>query len=206
MARALAVLVLAGLGACSSARGVPRTLEEEPVRETFQRAHPGGGRASERQVLVHADGRSERDGFEREFSPEGRLLAERFFARDVPCGTWREWYSDGTPRTEIEFGAAGAAELLPGRYWHPDGRLAAEGRTRAGLREGEWSFWDEQGRLLRRGGYRAGLRDGDWLFLRPDGSREAEGRYAQGQRVGEWILWDEDGEAYTRPAAEAREP
>lgn len=204
--RALAVLVLAGLVACSSARAMPRGPEQEPVHETFHREHPGGQRASERQVLVHADGRSERDGFEREFSSEGRLLAERFFAHDVPCGTWREWYPDGTPRSEVEFGPGGSQELRASRYWHPNGQLAAEGQTRAGLREGEWTYRDPEGRLLRRGGYRAGLREGEWVFLRPDGSKEAEGRYAGGQRVGEWTLWDEDGQPHARVAAESREP
>lgn len=204
--RALALLTLAALGACSATHGVTLAPAEEPVRETYHREHPGGARASERQVLVHADGQSERDGFEREFSPEGRLLAERFFAHDVPCGTWREWYPDGTPRAETEFGTGGTQELLPSRYWHSSGKLAAEGSTRAGLREGEWNYWDAEGRLLRSGGHRAGLRDGDWLFLRPDGSKEAAGRYAQGQRVGEWTLWDEAGVPHARAAAETREP
>jgi antitoxin component YwqK of YwqJK toxin-antitoxin module len=133
-------------------------------------------------------------------------VAERFFTRDVPSGTWREWYPDGTPRSEVEFGTASSDELLTSRYWHANGTLAAEGCTRGGLREGEWTYQDVDGRLQRRGGYRAGLRDGDWLFLRPDGSKEAAGRYAQGQRVGEWILWDEDGTPHTRPAAESRDP
>jgi antitoxin component YwqK of YwqJK toxin-antitoxin module len=174
------------------------------VREIARTAHPGGGTRSERELLVHDDGRRVRDGFEREFSPGGELVSERFYAADVPCGLWREWYPDGTPRAEIDFGEPGKKELLASRYWHANASLAAEGTCRAGLREGEWRFLDEGGQLLRRGEFQDGLRHGAWLFLRPDGSKEAEGRYEHGLRVGTWTLWDELGEAHLRPAADER--
>lgn len=194
--RAAALLVLLG-GACATPR-LPPPPEEPPVREVRESVHPGGATRSTRELLVHADGRIERDGFEREFGVDGRLLAERGFARDVPVGTWREWYPDGTPRSEVAFGAVGSSELLPSRYWHANGRLAAEGPCAAGVREGEWSYFDERGTLLRRGSYRGGVREGAWSFFRADGTPEAEGRYAQGVRVGEWTLWDEQGVPHRR--------
>lgn len=204
MGRATAVLALAALAACATSRGVTPAAPGEPVREVRRSVHPGGGTRLEQELLVHSDGLRVRDGFEREFSPGGRLLAERSFAADVPHGLWREWYPDGTPRLELDFGPAGSEELRAGRYWHPNGALLAEGPCSGGLREGEWHFFDELGRLQRRGEFRAGLRHGAWLFLRPDGTKEAEGRYERGQRVGAWTLWDEQGAAHERSAADER--
>lgn len=191
---------LALLGACATPR-LPPVVEAPPLREVRTSQHPGGTTRSTRELLVYADGHSERDGLEREFGSDGRLLAERSFARDVPVGTWREWYRDGTPRSEVELGEPGSATLLSSRYWHANGRLAAEGRTLAGVREGEWSYLDEHGTLLRRGTYRGGVREGAWSFFRADGTPEAEGHYARGLRVGEWTLWDEQGVAHRRGGA-----
>ena len=197
--RALALLALVG-AACATPR-LPTLPEEPPVREVRESLHPGGGTRSTRELLVYPDGRVERDGFEREFGRDGRLLAERGFARDAPVGTWREWYPDGTPRSEVAFGPSGSRELVPSRYWHPNGKVAAEGPCAAGVREGEWSYFDEQGTLQRRGTYRGGLRDGPWSFFRADGTPEAAGHYAQGVRVGEWTLWDEEGVPHRRGGA-----
>lgn len=199
-----ALLVLFLCTACGAPGRLPPAPEPEPVREVQKTQHPGGATRSERELLVHADGRSERDGYEKEFAPDGRLLVERYFVHDVPSGTWREWYKDGTPRAEVEWGTPGVGQALPSRYWHANGRLAAEGRARAGVRAGEWSYFDEEGALLRRGPYEAGLRHGPWVFFRADGTKEAEGRYERGQRVGTWLLWDEHGVAHERTAAEAR--
>jgi len=194
--RAAALLVLV-VGACATPR-LPPPAEEPPVREVRESVHPGGTPRSTRELLVYPDGRIERDGLEREFAADGRLLAERAFARDLPVGTWREWYPDGTPRSEVEFGPPGSVELLPSRYWHASGLLAAEGSMLTGVREGEWSYFDARGTLLRRGSYRGGVREGPWSFFRPDGTPEAAGRYERGLRVGEWTLWDEAGVPHLR--------
>jgi antitoxin component YwqK of YwqJK toxin-antitoxin module len=139
---------------------------------------------------------------EREYHPDGSLAAERAFARDAPTGVWRTWFSDGTPRSELDFGPPGSSEARLGRFWHANGELAAEGLTVAGVREGRWSYWSEDGRLLRSGIHRGGKRDGLWSFYDEHGGKRAEGLYALGQRVGDWTLWDERGEARTRPASD----
>ncbi len=48
----------------------------------------------------------------------------------------------------------------PASEWHRNGRLAAQGRYAAGLRQGQWSFWSPDGALDagRSGLYRAGRR------------------------------------------------
>lgn len=205
--RAVALAVLGGwvclatTGACLVRR--PRLDRPAPTaaHETRRSQHPDGGPRSEVRLLVWSDGRVERDGPEREYHANGALQAERFFEHDVPTGLWRTWHADETPRSEVDFGAPGSSEPHPNRFWHANGRLAAEGQAIAGVRVGEWSYWSESGVLLRTGGYRDGRREGPWRFFSEDGLPRAEGRYALGTRVGAWTLWDEHGLAHTRPAA-----
>ncbi len=164
--------------------------------------HADGTTRSETRVLVWSDGRIERDGPEREYSSSGVLEAERFFDHDAPTGSWRTWFTTGTPRSEMDFGAPGSDAPGVQRFWHANGRLAAEGTVIDGVRAGRWDYWNEDGTVLRAGSYRGGKRDGSWSFHDGGGVKRAEGRYDLGARVGSWTLWDERGEAHVRPASE----
>ncbi|MGV9320598.1 toxin-antitoxin system YwqK family antitoxin [Streptomyces sp. NPDC003660] len=78
----------------------------------------------------------------------GALVSLDVYADGVPHGLCREWYRDGTPRSEgvVHRGLPRGES----REWHPDGRLSrrqvfdADGLT---LREDD--AWDETGRLTR---------------------------------------------------------
>jgi antitoxin component YwqK of YwqJK toxin-antitoxin module len=200
---------LAHLLACFGVLGIPACLQRyagpdaplgEVVRETRRSTRADGSLSSEVELRVRPDGRSERDGAEREFHPDGRLAAERFFARDRPTGLWRTWFVDGTLRSEVDFGPPGDTELRTSRHWHANGALAAEGATKGGIRQGPWTFRLESGGLLWVGAYRDGRRDGSWVIHHSDGRKEAEGTYLRGQRVGSWTFWDEQGRLHVRSA------
>lgn len=207
MRRRLRIALLASLAsACLVQRPPPSEPPPTSEHETMRTAHPNGETRRETRLLRRSDGHSERDGPEREFHPGGELAAERHFTHDRPSGLWRTWYPDGTPSSEVDFGVPDSHEPRPSRFWHRNGRLAAEGTTVSGVREGAWSFWSESGVLLRRGSYRAGQRDGAWSFFDEAGAPAAQGAYALGARVGEWTLWDEHGEAHVRPAPEVVQP
>lgn len=208
LARALLLGLAWTAGACLVRRPAPDPPRPEGVHETRRRFRPDGSLESERRVLVFPDGLVLRDGFEREYHRGDVLAAERQFARDRPTGSWRTWYVDGRPRSELDFGPPGSEDLLTARFWHPDGSLAAEGATRAGVREGPWAYYSPEGWLARAGDYRAGLREGAWTFYRAEGRKEAEGRYERGRRVGRWTLWDAEGipRASATPPEEPDEP
>lgn len=192
-------------GACLVQRPTRDRPEPAGVHETRRTAHPGGATRRELTLLVWPDGHSERDGPEREFHPDGSPAAERVFVHGVPTGLWRTWYPDGTLRSEVDFGSPDSSALLVNRFWHANARLAAEGKARAGVREGPWSFWSEVGSLQSEGGYRAGRRDGPWILYDAAGRKQAQGQYALGERVGPWILWDVNGEPHTSPPAPERD-
>jgi len=204
--RALAGLaVLAGwaAGACLVRGAPPQPAPSADTHETRRRTRPDGSTESEVVVRVSPYGRVERDGFEREFHPDGRLAAERFFAREVATGVWRTWYPDGTLRSESDFGPPGSHDLHASRYWHPGGQLAAQGSQRGGVRQGAWVYYSPEGGTLRAGSYLDGQRDGPWVFYDARGRKEAEGLYERGARVGRWTLWDEQGQPHLRPGEEA---
>lgn len=194
--RAVLVALACGLGACLVRHAPPDLPRPEGAHETRRRFRPDGSLESEVALLVFPDGRTERDGPEREYHRDGTLAAERSFARDVPTGLWRTWHANGVLRSEVDFGPPHSRDLRPSRFWHPDGSLAAEGSTRAGVREGPWVYYAPEGGVLRAGPYQEGLRHGAWVFYRA-GRKEAEGRYERGQRVGTWTLWDAAGSAHT---------
>jgi antitoxin component YwqK of YwqJK toxin-antitoxin module len=200
----LGLFVAGGLlaSACIVRHPLPDLPPPEIVHETRRHERADGTLESEVEVRISEDGRSERDGFEREYHANGQLVAERFFARGEPIGLWRCWYADGTPRSEVDFRAGDAGEARLNRFWHPNGALAAEGPAIAGVREGRWRYFGADGQPRQEGAYRAGKRDGPWVFYGERGAKRAEGVYALGDRVGVWTLWDAQGQAHERPAAE----
>jgi antitoxin component YwqK of YwqJK toxin-antitoxin module len=84
-------------------------------------------------VALSADGpfrgeREYRDGLEDGWSrvwwvPTGTLNHEQHWADGWADGPCRNWYPDGTPRSDETFAAG---ELVRGRYWDPSGALVEE--------------------------------------------------------------------------------
>ena len=196
----LAALVLAS--ACMVSGPVPDLPSPTSAHETRRTAYPNGQVRREMRLLVWSDGRSVRDGPEREFHPDGSLAAEREFTQDQPTGVWRTWFRGGARRSEVDYATPGSQEPRPNRFWHENGQLAGEGPAVAGVREGRWSYWSEAGTPLRAGSYRGGKRDGPWTFYDESGRKVSEGQYALGQRVGPWTLWDEEGRPHRRSATD----
>lgn len=172
-------------------------VPEAPGEHQVVRTALGGGAWRETTYEVDSGGHRVRDGAEREHAQDGALLAERTFRAGLPTGTWRTWYPDGSPRSEVQLGDG--ATVGWHRFWHPGGILAAEGGARGEVREGPWRFWGPGGDLERAGPFLDGLRHGDWTFWEA-GRKVAEGRYERGGRVGRWTLWDADGRVHVRGA------
>ena len=179
------------------------SLRGDPVAQTKRVTGPDGETTVlERRVLSYPDGRVERHGAEREWFPDGTPKSERSYDHERPTGVWRSWYESGAKRAEIDFG--NGVDLAPMRFWHPNGSLAGEGMGIAGIKEGPWDYWNEDGSRNRSGSYVASLREGVWSFWHANGGKRAEGSYTKGERSGEWKLWDEDGTLYVKQTIEGR--
>jgi hypothetical protein len=156
-----------------------------PTETTYTRKDRRTGKViefSERRRL--ASGRTVKDGVERRWYADGALRSERFYDQGEPTGRWKSWWEDGALRSDYTFHPLGEPTVMT--WWHPNGRLSAQGPARRGTREGEWTYWYEDGTVREQGSFVLGVKDGEWSFFWEDGSLRSRGRYANGDRVGQW--------------------
>jgi hypothetical protein len=108
-----------------AADGTPLLYEVADGGNTIERRtwFADGG---ERDVDVTTAGRRER----REYSARGRLLGEATWRDDTPTGTWRTWYTNGKPRSEVTFAGGEPSPLV---VWNAQGRAIGEGDLANGV-------------------------------------------------------------------------
>ena len=68
-----------------------------------------------------------------------------------------------------------------------------QGKTKAGVPIGYWTYSDIDGRLAYEGSYENGERDGKWCYYYPDGKIRAEVVYRLGEMDGRWRYFDDQG-------------
>jgi hypothetical protein len=137
--------------------------------------------------LVYADGLVQKHGLDREWFPDGTARSEREFDHGRGKGRWRTWHENGALRSDYTFGASG--EATPMRFFHPNGQLEAEGPAIDGVKSGSWTYWHANGQLESQGEYIAGRREGPWSFWSEEGALVARGTMHLDRRVpGEWEL------------------
>lgn len=90
---------------------------------------------------------------------------------------------------------ASADEVVDKKDAEPDGAKAPkpEGKMENGLRQGQWRFFHANGKKAAEGVYKDGLKNGQWSFWYDSGKKTAEGAFHMGKKVGKWIDYDEQG-------------
>lgn len=170
-------------------------LQPEPVVTYARTYHPETGKlALERRIELYPDGRIVRDGLEREWYADGTPRTERGYRHGEPVGTWRTFFPDGAVESEVVMHAGEPGVMS---WWYASGALAARGRALLGVKDGAWTHWHENGNPAEEGLYRSGLREGVWRMWWEDGTPRAEGMYAAGLAVGEWLRWSREGARFT---------
>lgn len=151
MNKLLAYLLLVFLfAACGSPLEVRETTDEIGFRQEFE---------------VDADG--VKQGFLREYDPEGHLLVE-------------ERYTDG--------------ELNgPRKVFHASGQVLAEENIVRGRYTGEHRSYRDDGSLDMRGVYTNGAMNGIWYTFHPNGSVKAELTFRDNLQHGPLRQWYPDG-------------
>ncbi|MCP3916958.1 MAG: hypothetical protein GY711_15525 [bacterium] len=195
----IALLVCA---ACHSApRGVivpAPAADADPEVRTFTTRDPDSGTVVRRwTVLVHPDGRRERQGVDERWWPDGTQRARRRFEDDRPVGEWRTWHADGTLRSEYRYPVPSGTSTMA--FYHPGGAKSAAGPALDGVREGQWTYWYPSGTVRQKGPYEKGRKRGAWVLYHPSGSLEARGRFEDDRRVGKWELWPAEPPVFEDP-------
>lgn len=154
-----------------------------------------------------------RDGYFKEYGPDGKLLSVRKYSQGVAQEDAKEvsrlevrvdYYPDGKPRivghyfngipdgVRREYDEEG--KLVRG-FFFQEGIIVGRGiTTEAGLREGPWKEYYEDGKLRAEGQYTQGRRTGMWKFYFRSGALEQEGRFnSRGRHEGEWKWYYESG-------------
>lgn len=80
---------------------------------------------------------------------------ERFYVERLQKNVYREFYEDGSLKSEVETEKG----VKDGRYkeYYPAGSLKIFGRYKNNLRTGRWRYYDKSGKLMRRERYSEGV-------------------------------------------------
>ena len=171
--------------------------EEQAPKESIQESYfPGTDQLRyTRELLILPGGEIVIHGREAAWFRNGQQEYERFFDHGDATGLWKNWFSDGSPHSEIWCDPKGTGTTT---WWYPNGQISSRGPAVAGLKHGAWTHFYEDGTKSSEGAYRRGKRNGYWTFWNELGQATASGRYENGIRVGTWELRRGDGGSVSR--------
>ncbi len=177
--------------------------------ENGQKRQEGGYRAGKRDgpwVSWYENGQKQEEGsYEADrreghwvsWFPLGRKKEEGSYKADTRDGAWVLWYETvcvlagppepGPPELLLEPFEDRKQSCI---YYDFDSwPRHAEGRYKAGERDGPWVSWHEEGKKKQEGSYRGGKREGRWVAWHPNGQKSDEGAYVADRREGRWVAW-----------------
>ncbi len=100
--------------------------------------------ASLQMNLQYKEGR--KDGFEKQWHPNGKLLQSRSYAKGVKIGNHLGYWEDGAKKFDYHFNEKG--EYLGSRKeWHKNGQLLREFNYSNGKEIGSQRMWTDSGKI-----------------------------------------------------------
>jgi uncharacterized protein len=148
-------------------------------------------------TATYKDGVAE--GIQREFSPEGKVIAAKVFTDGVLVGEgildtagrqqgpWKEYHPNGELKSQGEY--LNGKRILDWTFYHPNKKTEQKGKyDKKGRAQGIWKWYYESGNLLREENYRNDLRDGTMTEYADSGKIITKGDYLDGLKEGPWML------------------
>ncbi|RLD47712.1 MAG: hypothetical protein DRI88_05455 [Bacteroidetes bacterium] len=130
-----------------------------------------------------------KEGFWKEYYPDGTLKAVGSYQADERVGEWKFYFKSGQLE-EIGKYVAGQPDSI-WRWFYKSGKVLRVENFYNGLQDGIMTEYDEEGNIITQGDYLEGKKDGKWIYQIGD-ARE-EGNYAEGMRNGLWKTYHTDG-------------
>jgi len=124
-----------------------------------------------------------KDGWYREYWPDGEGKVKAVYDRGVLDGRYRSWHADGTPHIETKY-VEGAPDG-DWQEWWPDGTPKVVSEFDAGKRVGWYREWQADGTLALEEQYAADLLDGARRVL-AGGAVLTDQEWSAGALVGLW--------------------
>ncbi|OFY47723.1 MAG: hypothetical protein A2W85_13015 [Bacteroidetes bacterium GWF2_41_31] len=176
---------------------VVSTYTKDGIPEGVRREYNEAGEVEKsfifRKGIIVAEGiltdDGKRQGFWKEFYPNGKLKATGIYMDDLREKVWEFYYQKGQLE-QIGKYINGKPDSL-WRWYHSNGKTLREEHFYNGLPDGVYSEFDDQGKLITTGEYLEGKMEGFWTLEIGD-SRE-EGSYSEGLRSGIWKTYYPDG-------------
>lgn len=134
--------------------------------------------------IVKEDGN--RDGFWKEYYPDGSLKSEGRYDNGTTTGEWKFYHANGKTEQTGKYNKQGKPEGV-WRWYFPDGQLLREEEYRRGLHDGVSVTYDETGMVIEEGEFVNGKEEGLWI--EKTGTTYIKGTYRDGQRNGMWYYY-----------------
>lgn len=173
------------------------TYDKDGIPEGVRREYDDKGKVEKayifRRGVIIGEGvftdAGQKEGFWKEFYPDGKLKATGPYEKDVRKGLWKFYFNSG----QLE--QVGA--YLDGqpdstwRWFHSNGQLLREETFYEGLSDGIMTEYDAQGKIVIQGDNIEGKREGKWFY--DEGDNRDEGEYIEDMRNGLWQSFYPDG-------------
>lgn len=121
--------------------------------------------------------------------------------RIFPHQPFREYYEDGSPRSEGQYEVGARRMERTGSWtgWYANGAKEYTGHYAQNKRVGRWLLWHPDGDPKQDSFFEDGVDQGPFKEFHPNGKLYASGQYrgirgGKGLQHGEWKYYSEDGE------------
>jgi antitoxin component YwqK of YwqJK toxin-antitoxin module len=173
------------------------TYDKNGIPEGVRREYDEKGKVEKSYIFLHGIIIGEgiftdaglREGFWKEYYPDGKLKASGNYKSDKKVGNWKFYYPNGNLEQLGKFidGKADSSWV----WYYPNGKLLREETFLNGLSDGVMTEYNMDGSIIIQGDYIEGKEEGFWFYVYGD-TRE-EGNYAEGMRNGKWKSFYGDG-------------
>ena len=134
--------------------------------------------------IIKEDGSKE--GHWKEFYYDGTLRSEGEYKEGKPVGEWKYFYPGGKLEQAGKYSASGKMTGV-WKWYFENEQLMIEEEYKSGIREGIHTEYDESGKVIEEGEYLNGLEEGPWFTL--SGDYFEKGTYRDGLKTGKWSSW-----------------
>ena len=145
-----------------------------------------------------------KNGFYKEFHPNGNKKSEGNYKKGLMNGEWNFWYENGQKECEGKYKNGDGSDLgntgLPknGRsglwtWWYENGQKEGEGTFKDGKFDGLVTQWYENGQMKSEGTIKDRKVDGVWTFWYENGKKKEVGNITNDRKDGLWTYWYANG-------------
>lgn len=130
----------------------------------------------------------------KDFSPDGKVIAEGQYTDNRRTGNWKFYNSFQKLEQTGNYNNGRPDGLW--KWYYTDGSLLREEEYFQGQRDGAYTEYSPSGEVIAQGMYAEGERNGDWKFR--SGDITEEGKYLLGQQEGIWKTYYANGKLMSK--------